>query len=237
MTNTTLMYQHGTLAALVPGLFTGTQTLGDLLQHGDTGIGTLTGLDGELIILDSKVYQVNAQGQVNEVGPEAEVPFANVHYAAFTPKGTLAHLDFTGVQDAVIAAMGTVNLFVGVKMHGTFAKMQTRAVAKQEEPYPTLTATASAQSVFDHTNVEGTVIGYFSPKLYAGMVSPGFHLHFLSDDHQSGGHILNMAVGQAALSLQVFADIQLHLPSDNGAFLATSFDSDQIVRDIRKAEN
>lgn len=29
---------------LVPGLFAGTQTIEALLQHGDTGIGTLTGL-------------------------------------------------------------------------------------------------------------------------------------------------------------------------------------------------
>ena len=52
---------------LVPGLFAGTQTVGELLQHGDTGIGTLTGLDGELIIQAGKVYQVNAQGKVREV--------------------------------------------------------------------------------------------------------------------------------------------------------------------------
>ena len=35
-----------------------------------------------LVIIDSKVYQVNAQGAVREVGSEEEVPFANVHYQA-----------------------------------------------------------------------------------------------------------------------------------------------------------
>ena len=46
------LYQHGTLALLVPGLLEGTTTIGELLTHGDTGIGTGEGLDGELIILD-----------------------------------------------------------------------------------------------------------------------------------------------------------------------------------------
>ena len=34
------LYQHGTLALLVPGLLEGTTTIGELLTHGDTGIGT-----------------------------------------------------------------------------------------------------------------------------------------------------------------------------------------------------
>lgn len=40
MTKTNVLYQHGTLALLVPGLLKGTLTSGELLEHGDTGIGT-----------------------------------------------------------------------------------------------------------------------------------------------------------------------------------------------------
>lgn len=96
--NTDRLYQHGTLAMLVPGLFAGTQKIEELLQHGNTGIGTLTGLDGELVIIDSKVYQVNAQGAVREVGSEEEVPFANVHYQADKSVGKLQGLDLSGFQ-------------------------------------------------------------------------------------------------------------------------------------------
>ena len=34
------VYQHGTLALLIPGLFTGTMTVAELLTHGNFGIGT-----------------------------------------------------------------------------------------------------------------------------------------------------------------------------------------------------
>ena len=34
------LYQHGTLAQLVSGLFEGNLSIGELLEHGDTGIGT-----------------------------------------------------------------------------------------------------------------------------------------------------------------------------------------------------
>ena len=50
MPNHITLYQHGTLALLVPGLLKGTISMGELLKHGDTGIGTGEGLDGELII-------------------------------------------------------------------------------------------------------------------------------------------------------------------------------------------
>ena len=57
-----VLFQHGTLALLVPGLLAGTMSIGELLQHGDTGIGTGAGLDGELIILEGNAYQINGQG-------------------------------------------------------------------------------------------------------------------------------------------------------------------------------
>lgn len=42
MKDTKKLFQHGTLALLVPGLFDGTLPLSSLLEHGDTGIGTAT---------------------------------------------------------------------------------------------------------------------------------------------------------------------------------------------------
>ena len=32
-------------------------TVGELLEHGDLGLGTLDSIDGELIVLDGKAYQ------------------------------------------------------------------------------------------------------------------------------------------------------------------------------------
>lgn len=231
------LYQHGTLAMLVPGLFAGTQTIEALLQHGDTGIGTLTGLDGELIIQAGKVYQVNAQGTFREVAADEKVPFANVHYQADVSAGKLQGLDLTGFQKAVLDRLQTSNLFAAVRVEGTFTQMHTRAVLPQQPPYPTLTETASGQKEFHADNVKGTLIGYFSPDLYAGVVSPGFHLHFLSADHHMGGHILGFELDSGELFLQKFSDFQLHLPTDDEPFLKQHFDTASLVDDIRKAEN
>lgn len=52
------VFQHGTLGMLVPGLFDGTMTISELLKHGDWGIGTASGLDGEMIVLDLSLIHI-----------------------------------------------------------------------------------------------------------------------------------------------------------------------------------
>lgn len=79
----------------MPGLLAGTLYIDELLQHGDTGIGTGSGLDGELIILEGNAYQINGQGQVRQVSADFTVPFADVHQAAYQDVTTLSQLSQT----------------------------------------------------------------------------------------------------------------------------------------------
>ena len=52
----TTIYQHGTLAQLVARQMSGTITVAEMLEHGDTGIGTFEGLNGEAIFLNGEAY-------------------------------------------------------------------------------------------------------------------------------------------------------------------------------------
>jgi acetolactate decarboxylase len=36
------------------------------LEHGDFGLGTFANLDGEMVVLDGRVYQVQGTGRVSE---------------------------------------------------------------------------------------------------------------------------------------------------------------------------
>lgn len=51
---TNVLYQHGTLGTLMAGLLEGTATINELLEHGNLGIATLTGSDGEVIFFRRK---------------------------------------------------------------------------------------------------------------------------------------------------------------------------------------
>ena len=75
------LFQYNTLGALMAGLYGGTMTVGELLEHGDLGLGTLDSIDGELIVLDGKAYQAKGSGEqpeIVEVAPDALIPYAAV---------------------------------------------------------------------------------------------------------------------------------------------------------------
>ena len=53
MTNGDVLYQVALLQSLAQGYFDGIVTVGELKRHGDTGIGTFEGVNGEMIVLEA----------------------------------------------------------------------------------------------------------------------------------------------------------------------------------------
>ena len=117
MSKTTTLYQHGTLALLVPGLLDGTLTMHDLLTHGDTGIGTGEGLDGELIILAGVPYQIDHLGHVNRVSAQFTLPFANSHFADFHDLLTVTEASRADLQTQIGAQSQSANTFYAECQH------------------------------------------------------------------------------------------------------------------------
>ncbi|MCT6892830.1 MAG: acetolactate decarboxylase [Bombilactobacillus mellifer] len=230
------LYQHGTLAQLVSGLFEGNLSIGELLEHGDTGIGTLSGLDGELMIIKGKVYQFAANGKIRLVNSDEKVPFANIHFQNDQSIGTLANLDFATFKNRIPQKIKTLNLFFAVRLVGLFDQIHTRAIAAQKPPYPTLTDAAAKQKEYLTTDIRGTAIGYFCPDLYSGTGTPGFHLHFLAENQQTGGHLLDFKLNSGELFIQVFTDFNLHLPIEDPLFLKKKFKLQNLLNSIIKAE-
>lgn len=53
---------------------------------------------------------------------------------------------------------------------------------KQEPPYTRLIDSARRQPEETREDIKGTVIGFFTPELFHGIGSAGFHIHFANDD-------------------------------------------------------
>lgn len=232
------LYQHGTLATLVPGLYDGTLPVGELLKNGDSGIGTATGLGGEMVVLDGQAYLVTSDGQVNVLPAETLVPFATVHFAdKDLPADVVVNEGPQELEDKILAKHAFKNIFFAVRLTGEFATIKTRAVAKQQRPYPPLSDVAAAQSVFEEGDSHGTLLGYFSPDLFQGMASAGFHLHYLNDAHSMGGHVLDFKIKNGQLTIQPFASVEQHFPLDNSEFMEHDFDLTQMDSEIRISES
>src|SRR4051812_2613996 len=81
------IYQTATMAALLDGIYDGDVPIRDLLRHGDFGLGTFNGLDGELLILAWVFPQLPSAGPAALAGPDARVPFAVI--TGFAPQRSI----------------------------------------------------------------------------------------------------------------------------------------------------
>jgi acetolactate decarboxylase len=231
------LYQVSTINALMLGVYDGVQPVSELKKHGDFGIGTFDGLDGEMIVLDGKVYQAKADGRVYLVMDNATTPFATV--TIFDRDFSLTSgqpMNFSVFSKDMSARLPSQNMIYAVRAHGTFPCMKVRAIPAQQKPYPTLTEAAKNQSVYTYTNTTGTLVGVYMPLFFDGLNVPGYHLHFLSDDHQSGGHILDFVVqANTTVEYDITPKFEMLLPT-SGAFTGVNLSQD-LSKELARVES
>jgi acetolactate decarboxylase len=73
------LYQVSAFNVFASGNYNGNTTFAELAKHGDFGIGTLNGLNGEMIALDGKFYQIPVTGVPREIGLSEKTPYATVN--------------------------------------------------------------------------------------------------------------------------------------------------------------
>lgn len=230
------LYQHGTLGTLMAGALEGTATIEEILKEGDHGIATLTGSNGEVIFVDGKAYHADADTEaVTLLQGDEQTPYATV--SRFEPETTfdIDNADQAQVYHAIRKKMLSDNVFVVVKITGVFHHMHFRVMPKQEPPYTRLVESARKQPEYHYDDIEGTVVAIFTPELFHGIGSAGFHAHFLSKDKQSMGHILDFTLTKGHVQIQNCYNFHQHLPTAP-SYLNKNFDYQNIRKDIEEAE-
>jgi len=207
------IYLCAPVNALVEGLFEQNVPLAELQEHGDFGLGTFNDLDGELVLLDGIVYQITAAGQVAAIKDKKILtPFACVtHYRPISHDELDQEVTYDAFLDWLVRLLPSPNLFYALRIEGEFLAIKARSVPKQEN-YRTLVEVAREQTVFQYENVSGTLVGFFTPAFMASLNVPGLHLHFLSADLRSGGHLLECRPRKIRAGVQFINRLELALP-------------------------
>ncbi len=217
-------YQVSTITALLEGVYEGETSLRELKQHGDTGIGTFNGLDGEMIALDGEFYQVKADGKAHRAEESLKTPFAVVAFLKPAKRFTVRdRMDCEQLQAYIDAFLPTKNTMYVAKIQGRFRYAKTRSVPKQNKPYPRLVEVVKTQPAFEFSNVEGTIIGVRLPGYLKGINVPGYHFHFVTLDKAAGGHLLACEILDGVVEIEPLSQLQLSLPTA-GAFFTIDLD-------------
>jgi len=226
------LYQISTSSALVEGVYSGSVCSSVLLEHGDFGLGTFEDLDGEMVILDGQIYQI--ADRVRHRTDDFLVPFASItHFRAKSSfeidnVACLKGIELTCDQQRI-----SDNLFYALRLDGLFETIDARAV----HPVPRSTRlldAAKAQLEFHFKDIEGTLVGFWSPRYSSSFSVPGYHFHFISKDRTKGGHLLDCSARKLKARVQVLLEFHIRLP-DSGPFLTTNLSKDPAC-DLAKTE-
>lgn len=200
------------IAALVEGLLREDTTIGSLRAHGDFGLGTFNDLDGEMVLLDGVVYRLPPDGPATIVGDDVQTPFAVVtRFLGDTEERLGPQADAAAFERALEGLLPSRNLVYAIRLDGRFARVRARSVPKQAN-YRPLADIAAVQTVFEFADVEGTMVGFWTPSFLESVHVPGFHLHFITADRSRGGHVLAAEPADVLVRLQHAPKVELGLP-------------------------
>jgi acetolactate decarboxylase len=208
------LFQTSTIQALLGGAFDGDVTLKELLEHGDLGLGTLNGLDGELIVIDRKVFKAELDCTLSRPDLQSQTPYAVV--VPFTP-GPAQHISGP-ISAATLAHQlwddpGRPRAPTAIRIDGQFEMVRVRSVPKQVPPYPSLAEAIDHEHRRELYDISGTMVGFCFPDGLSGIEIVGSHLHFACDRRSHGGHVLDYTLRDATVRIDEASELHVELPA------------------------
>lgn len=229
-----MLYMSSPINALLEGFYRDDITIRTLKEKGDFGIGTFNNLDGELVAFGGQYFQLDLDGNAHRVPDDMKTPFSTV--CPFHPMlsdeiaNPCSYEEFTAQLKNMLPSD---NMFYAIHMEGRFRTVKTRSVPRTENYHPLSEAT-DHQKLRHFQDVEGHLIGFYTPSFVPSVNVPGYHFHFIDKTFSAGGHLLTCEPERLDIRLQLFFSMELTLPKTLD-YLTASFTRDA-KKDLEKAE-
>ena len=213
------MFQVSTLQALALGYSRAVINVGELMRHGDIGLGTFEDVDGEMIVIDGHCYRADEKGDVSEADSEIGVPFSSVTFfksdRSCEISGTDSIEKLKELLDLRIEEDFGLNSMHIIQIRGLFDKIYARSEAPYHSHHVTLKKMLeTTQTSFEFADIRGSLVGVYYPDYMDGINAAGWHLHFVSDDRTKGGHVYEIQMKGGAVRLAKKSCIEIQLPKD-----------------------
>jgi acetolactate decarboxylase len=131
---------------------------------------------------------------------------------------------FDELTAALDSQRDSANHYFAFRVEGTFPTMHVRAACKVPEWTPLAEATA-LQAEWNVEDLQGTLIGFWSPPYTAHFDVPGYHFHVVDEARRRGGHVLACATGALTVGVQRLEQLIVALP-ETADFLTANLSGD-----------
>lgn len=187
---------------------TGT-TAGEEFGSSRMGLGVMHDLDGEVISVNGRTWRVPVDGVPVEVSEEEGIAFGVAAHGGREHSFPLpAGVDLVGILAAVDAYLkGThvdhEQVVCAIEITGQFTDVLLRTVAPPSYAGETLGEIIEDEIRFPFDTWQGTLVGFRFPDETGGQTIPSLHLHGISAEATSGGHVRAVTTGSVHASIWV----------------------------------
>lgn len=193
-----------------------TMEAGDVVDFHGVGLGALAGGEGEFVLLDGSGWLTDKDGNVSPLEPNTDLFYFGVmsHYApsgrASLSKRVGCLENFNDVLNELVGKDDSERMAV-FRLDGRFQTVKF----VYDDPFHPEPKTFS--------DVEGTIIGtkagayvtggaFTSGGIEIGLTEYPFHAHFVTDDRNAVGHVLDCSISEGTVEWALADTYDLRLP-------------------------
>ena len=210
------VHQNTSAARLFAGEFGEVSRVDREFSSSDLGLGVLANLAGEVVSLDGLTYAVPLTGVPRLLEHNEGLAFAisargGTEYHLELSEGTLNATTLLQHIDTLIDLHheDSEKIVATVRLHTTFSRVLLRTVAPPQSQGEDLETVIAHEQRFEHYNWPGTLVGFRFPDNHAAHADPsveavdgkiiaGLHLHGISDNRDSGGHLHEFDIAEVS---------------------------------------
>lgn len=187
--------QTRTAGQLFGGDFSASTTAGQEFGGSRLGLGVMHDLEGEVVSVHGRTWRIPVEGTPIEVGAAEGIAFGVAAHGGREHRVDLpSGRDTDGILEAIDAYLRDTHVdhehvVCAVEIAGEFAGVTLRTVAPPTRDHETLGEIIDDETRFQFPSWTGTLVGFRFPDHTGGDTIPGLHLHGLSADLTSGGHV------------------------------------------------
>jgi len=171
----------------------------ELTRFGNTGVGIIEGLKGEVIINNNNVYSINDKFIATPAFGFTELTYVNiVNFNWDTQLNLSSRKTMLEIEDLIKKTVPNDDIMCVLKITGKFLNMKLT----------TLTAKDGGQ--IEYQDISGTIVGFRFPK-YTKEISPeGFTFFFIADNKKNGGDVVDFLLQTGTIEIDLCNKLNIH---------------------------